>query len=93
MPAVGLVRLAACINYVTLALYVTSSMFKRHTNVRDIISDTHQLLLTNWNLIKKEINDILSAKKKNFQTVKIESGNLTVWNSEIVTFDFTMKSL
>ena len=31
--------------------------------------------------------------KTNFQTMKVESRTFTVWNSEITTFYFTMKSL
>ena len=56
------------------------------------MSDTHQLLLANCNLIQRDPWYFI-GDKTNLQIVKIESDNLTVWNSEIITFDFTEKSL
>ena len=69
-----------------------SSMSKWRANVRDVISDTHQLLLVNCNLMNRA-QWYFIGDKTNLQTVKIESDILTVWNSEIITFDFTEKSL
>ena len=42
--------------------------------------------------INHQQNETIS-RKSIFWNSEIESDNLTVWNSEIITFDFTEKSL
>ena len=68
--------------------------------MRDVISDTHQLLLASWNGIKRD-QWYFIGDKTNSQTVKnrksyhhcLKQWNITVWNCEITTFDFTAKSI
>ena len=87
MPAVGLVRLAS------RALITLRWRYKwRHrrlkwrANVRAVISDTHQLLLANWNGIKRD-QWYFIGDKTNSQTVQNRKSYhhcLKQWNFETV---------